>query len=118
MGFASGGSGNAFTKLYEAWLPLLREAKVSGQEMLVLAHLLQWQGNYPMLSRPVRLIAQKTGISEANVRRCLAKLCNDRILPNGEPILSQYSYAGFGHCASYYCNLPSPEDMQCFPDEA
>lgn len=77
--------------------------------MLVLVYLLQWQNNYPIFSRPANLIAKKTGIAEPNVRRCLSRLCNKRILPNGEPVLSLYASAGHGRCASYGCNLPDPD---------
>lgn len=102
-----GEGGRAFTRLYVAWLPLLKEAKVSGQEMLVLICLLQWQKRYPIVSRPASLIAKRTGIAEPNVRRCLSRLCSDRrILPSGEPVLSPFSAAGHGQCASYWCNLP------------
>lgn len=105
------GSAVAFTKLYEGWIPQLVSADVSGREMAVLAYLLQWQNNLPIVSRPVHLISEKTGISEGYVRKCLSRLCNDRVLPNGEPVLSSYVGAGRGQCAVYYCNLPHPDEM-------
>lgn len=104
-------SGAPFTPVFDEWNRLMLAAGVSGQERGVLEYLLHWWHEHPVYSRPVSSIAKNTGLSEARVRECLSKLCNIRRLPSGETVLELARRAGKGRCATYLCNLPSPDSI-------
>lgn len=104
-------AGVPFTPVPDEWNRLMIAAGVSGQERGVLEYLLHWWPEHPVYSRPVSSISKKTGLTEARVRECLHRLCNSRMLPNGEPILELARRAGKGRCSTYLCNLPSPDSI-------